>query len=152
MVDVVPNVWTPWSPDSQAITISTDSEEGSGEVMMVYFMDDNQYTGGVQIRFNSPIQYRIPWCRSSSFTTFPVSPPTQTDKTWRIVYYPAELRVVYYCNEVEVVEVVLSYVCTSSNWRDYWERKPTQMYFSSSASDTYCLGPLVGMYLSWSIT
>ena len=153
MVDVIRDVYIPWDPDSKDITIRTDSETGSEENVGVQFYDDNnQDAGSVFFRFASPMKYQIGWCRSP--IPFPVSPPTQTDKTWRIAYNPAELRVVIHCNEVEVLYVVLSdSVCNyNGGWRTCWEqRKPTQISFppaSNTASDEYCLGrePAVGMH------
>ena len=153
MKDVVRDVMIPFNSDSVDLTIRTDSVMGSEEYVRVLFDDDdNQPAGGVIIRFYSPIQYYMDWC-TNHYSTFPVSPQTQTEKTWRIVYYPAELRVAIYCNEVGVVNVVLSdSVCTSysTTWRAYWEqRKPTQIKFYTydRASDEYCLAGGVGMFI-----
>ena len=156
MKDVVRGVYIPLHSDSMDLTIRTDSVAGSGERSDVYlYGDDNEIAGIVRIYFSSPIQYNIGRC-SGTWTYFPVTLPTQTDKTWRIVYNPAELRVVYYCNEVEVENVVLSdSVCKSKSdeWRTYWEQiNFTQVKFLShdTASDKYCLGEVepvvVGMY------
>ena len=109
--------------------------------MVVWFSDDsNQEAGGVYIMFASPIQYSTSQC--SFYTPFP-SLPTETEKTWVISYNPAELRVIIFCNGVEVLNVVLSdSVCDNSNWRVCWEKRtPTKIKFHSDdiASDQYCL-------------
>ena len=143
MVDVVKRVKIPWDPDSQDISILTDSVAGNDEEVKVNFYDDGgQTVGAVFIHFLEPIKYQIVWC-TSFYIPFPDSLPTETEKTWVISYNPAELRVIIFCNGVEVLSVVLSdSVCHgNSNWRNYWQRTPTKIKFSSSdtASDQYCL-------------
>ena len=135
----------PWDPDSQGIDVRTDSEVGSNERVNVWLYADNGIAGEMRIDFTSPMKYFLGWCMSD-WTPLPVSPPTQTDKIWRITYNRAELRVVILCNDVEVLNVVLSDVCDWSDWRNYWEQKKiTNIYFGSGdtfASDEYCLSIL----------
>ena len=131
-----------WNPDTQGITVTTDSAVGSGENVKVYFYDNaGNYAGSVYIYFTTTIQYRLYWC-ISTWTNFPVSLPAAPDKTWTIEYNTAEQRLALYCNGVQVLNVLLSdSVCTGySAWRTFWERKPTQIYFHSidTASDSYC--------------
>ena len=141
MVDVVRNVDIPWDPDSEDITISTDySVIGSGErVRLTFFNGNNQVAGGVMIIFYSPMMYKMPRC--SSPTPFPVSPPAETVKTWKISYEQAALRLTIHCNEVEVLNVALTDGCTRDGWRDFWvQKKPTKIKFNSgrdTASDQY---------------
>jgi len=155
MKEVVRGVYIPLHSDSVDLTIRTDSVIGSEEEVYAYFIDDdNQIAGSVLIQLSSPIRYLLGWC--TGWISFPVTPPTQTEKTWRIAYNPAELRVVIHCNEVEVVNVVLpDGVCTvNRGWRTYWEqRKPTQITFidKDNASDEYCLAGGVGMFILISI-
>ena len=140
-----------WNPDTQgitAITVSTNSTAGSNEMVGVWFYDNaGNYAGKVFIHFDTPIQYYIGWCTYRN--NFPVSLPAAPDKTWTIEYNTAEQRVVYYCNEVQVLNFLLSdSECTQSHWRTYWERKPTQIQFDSSdtASDSYCITGNTGKY------
>ena len=144
--DLVPvnrEVSIPWNPDSENIAVTTDSVAGSREDVVVTFYDkDGNQAGGVWIGFYTQIRYNIGSC--TIWTPFPVKLPTETQKTWTITYNYTEQRVVYYCNEVQVVNVVLSdSTCTGDNWRKYiWERKPTQIKFHSretAASDSYCI-------------
>ena len=142
MVDVVLNLKVPLDANSKEMTIRTDSVAGSGEAIRMWFYDDNKgKVGIVWIHFMSTIKYKIESCTNN--TPFPVSPPTDTDKTWRIGYNLAEKRVLIHCNEVEVLNLVLSdSVCTQNgNWRTWWGRNPTQIKipFSDNASDQYCL-------------
>ena len=139
--DVVNGENVQWNPDTQGITVSTDSTVGSGEKVGVLFSDNaGNYAGNVFIYFNTPIQYSLGWC-STTHTYFPVSLPAAPDKTWTIEYNTAELRLALHCNGVQVLNVLLSdSECTDSRWRTYWERKPKQIQFSSidTASDSYC--------------
>ena len=139
MVDVEREVKIPWDPDSGDITITTNKEKCSYKKLYVVFYDDNdEWAGGVEIRFYSPIVYYVGNCHLSSSTHFPDSLPAETDKTWKISYDQAALSLTIYCNEVEVLDVILSDVCTRDGWRSSWEqRKPTKMKFSPSddASD-----------------
>lgn len=138
--DVVREVSIPWNPDTQSITITTDSVAGSADVMRVGFYDKYNAAGSLWIAFATQIQYKIGWC--TDFNPFPVTVPTETQKTWTIAYNYAERRVVLKCNEMQVLDVVVSdSVCTKGYWSDTWVRKPTQIKFTSSdhASDSYSL-------------
>ena len=128
MVNVVRSVKIPWDPLSEDITILTNSEIGSEEKVYVQFTDsNNQAVGTLVISFLSSIQYNVGYCTTSS-TPFPVSPPAETEKTWKISYDQAALRLTIHCNEVEVLNEVLSDVCNQDGWRDTWMgRKPTKI-------------------------
>ena len=149
--DVVRDEKIQWNPDTQGITVSTDSTVGSGEWVVVRFYDNaGKYAGSVYIYFSTTIQYALGWC-TSNYINFPVSLPAAPDKTWTITYNTAEQRVVYYCNGVQVLNLLLSdSVCTgNSDWRTNWERKPTQIQFLSkkdTASDSYCFSSNTGKY------
>ena len=148
LVPVVRDVKIPWNPDSETITVTTDSVASSEKLVGVRFDDkDGDYAGSVFIGFNTQIQYTIGGC-TYSYKPFPVTLPTATQKTWTITYNYAERRVVIHCNGVQVVNVVVSdSACTGdSNWKDYWERKPTQIKFWGSASDSYCISSHPGNY------
>ena len=131
-----------WNPDTQNITVTTDSEVGSGDQVYVQFYDnDGNRAGGVYIAFFEQITYELGWC--TDFKAFRVSVPSETYKTWTITYNIAKRTVVLYCNDIKVLNVVVSdSECNKINWPTYWEeRKPEQIQFSSSsdtASDFYC--------------
>ena len=68
---------------------------------------------------------------------------------WTITHNTKELSEVIHCNEVEVLNVLISdIVCTRSGWRTYWERKPTQIQLPSydTASGSYCFSSYPGKY------
>ena len=129
LVTVEKSVYIPWNPDNQTITISTNSEAGSKEMVHVVFYKDGRYAGNVYIGFKTEIVYHLGSC-SSNFTSFSEGLPTETEKTWTITYNYTEQRLVFHCNGVQVADVLLSSVCASS-WEYYWGRKPTQMKFHS---------------------
>ena len=102
LVPVKREVSIPWKPDSENITVTTDSVAGSREDVVVTFYDkDGNQAGGVWIGFYTQLRYNIGSC--TIWTPFPVKLPTATQKTWTITYNYTEQRVVYYCNEVQVV-------------------------------------------------
>ena len=134
-----------WNPDTHNITVTTDSTVGSNERVYVFFYDnDDNYAGGVVIYFTTTIQYGLDWC--TSYNIFPVTVPAATQKTWTITYNTAELSVVIDCNGVKVLNVLISDLCTNSDWKTDWEKEPTQIQFYSgdTASDNYCLSGNAG--------
>ena len=139
--DVVYNEMIQWNPDTQGITVTTNSAVGSGEKVVVWFYDNaGNGAGRVWIYFSTPILYELGWC--TYYNNFPVSLPVATQKTWTITYNTAELSVAIHCNGVQALTVLLSdSECADSDWRTYWERKPTQILFPSyydTASKSYC--------------
>ena len=140
---MVRGVLIPWSPDSESIIFSTDSVAGSDERVRVWFHGKcGNIAGGVYIGFNTQIEFTLGGC-SYSIPPFPDSLPTEKRKIWTFTYNYTEVRIVIYCNRLQVLNVVLSdSVCARfSNWRDLWERKPTQIQFHSTdtASDNYSI-------------
>ena len=122
-------MFIPWYTPTQGITVSTDSEVGSEEWVFVWFYDkDGNTAGSVDISFYTPIKYSLAYC--SSFVSFSTL-PTEKQKTWIIRYDYTKGRVVIHCNEVEVVNVLLSDgECEDTTWRNYWEKPTTQIKFS----------------------
>ena len=97
--------------------------------------------GMVALKFNSPEQYHLRYCRRHS--NFPTDLPSETDKVWTISLFrtSSEIRVVINCNNKEVLNVVLSdTVCTNfDRWNTYWSRDVEQIAFEDyvKASDYY---------------
>ena len=149
-VPVVRDVFIPWNPDSDTITVPTDSVAGSGEKVVVRLHDKSgNIAGSLWISFDTQIEYRIGWC--THYTLFPVTLPTATQKTWTFTYNYTEKRVVYVCNGVQVLNFVIS-DSACNNWSTlgefYWSRKPTQIkfHYSDAASDSYCISSNTGNY------
>ena len=134
--------WTVVNPEIDLETIpleiKTDSTIGSGDKVFVRF-----YTSGgetleyVEIRFFSTPQHYISNCRS--YTNFPVSLPTEVEKVWRITLNRnSGIRFLIHCNNVEVLNFVMSYTCNS-----YWSRTVGKVSFNpyyDTASDYYRAG------------
>ena len=110
--------------------------------MSLWFYDTSRMkSAGVRIRFTSTPQYGLSYC-SSSYTEFPVTVPSTTDKVWRITLTRSSgVRVIIHCNNVEVANVLLSdTLCGESRWSKMWSRGMAYIEFSSSsdtASDYY---------------
>ena len=140
-----------WNPDTQGITVTTNSTVGSNDEVCVYFYDNAvNYAGSVRIYFKTQIQYGLGWC-TSTWNNFPVSLPAAPDKTWTIEYNTAEQRIALHCNGVQALNVLLSdSECTGdSDWRTVWERKPTRLEFYNyvdTASDSYYITGNTGKY------
>ena len=145
-------MFIPWYTPTQGITVSTDSEVGSNDEVFVQFYDkDGNRAGAVNIYFRTPIKYKLRDC--TPYITFSTL-PTEKQKTWIIRYDYTKQRVVINCNEVEVLNVLLSGECEDTTWRKYWKKPTTQIKFSyitSDASDSYCISGNPGKQFTWGI-
>ena len=126
--------------ESFPLEIKTDSALGSEDTLGVYFLSaGGESAGGVFLCFTSHPQYCLGWC--TSWTNLPVNPPSATDKVWRITLTrTAGVRIVIHCNDVEVLNTLLSQAtCSRSEWSTYWNRDVTKIMFASwdTASDYY---------------
>ena len=103
-----------WNPDTQGITVSTDSTVGSNEWVSVYFYDKNgNYAGGVWIYFSTEIQNNLRWYKNYTPFSVTLSVPVEGQRIWTFTYYYTDLSVVIHCNQVEVLNVLLfDSVCT----------------------------------------
>ena len=139
-------VYIEWVLESTPLEIRTNSVLGSDDRVWVYFSSaGGESAGGVSLHFTSTPQYWLSWCIYR--TNLPVTPPSATDKVWRITLTKtAGVRLVIHCNEVEVVNTLLSdATCSDSKWSTVWSRDVTKINFrfpSDTASDYY--GPQPG--------
>ena len=108
--------------------------------MYVYFYTSGSrryYVGEVQIRFYSTPQYYIWPC--TDWINFPVSLPTDVEKVWRITLNRnSGIRLLIHCNNVEVLNFLMSDTCNS-----YWSRTVGKFRFHpnyDTASDYYKAG------------
>ena len=85
-------------------------------------------------------------CSIVSWTNFPTSLPTETDKVWTITLSKtSDIRLIIHCNNKEVLNVVLSdTICGESDWIDWWSKDMEKIYFDflDTASDYYRQGKL----------
>ena len=135
------NVKIEWDLESTPLEIRTNSVLGSNDVVdVVLYSAEGEYAGTVALYFTSTLQYLLGWC-STSWTNLPVTPPSATDKVWRITLTrTAGVRLVIHCNDVEVLNTLLSEATCRSGWSTYWNyRDVTKIKFDSSdtASDYY---------------
>ena len=129
-----------WNLESTPLEIRTNSVLGSDDRVDVYFYSaEGESAGGVLLRFTSTLQYYLAWC--TYWTNLPVTPPSATDKVWRITLTrTAGIRLVIHCNDVEVLNTLLSEAtCSRSGWSTYWNRDVTKIKFCfpDTASDYY---------------
>ena len=130
--------------ENNPLWIKTDSELGSEEEVDVeFYSSEVQAAGGIRIRFKDTLEYYLGWC-SNSYKVFPITPPTTRDKVWKITLdKTAGIRKIIHCNEVEVLNVLLSDdECDDSSWSSYWSGTVNEILFNKrldSASDYYQL-------------
>ena len=135
--------------ENSTLEIKTDSSLGSDEIVYVYFFNSERYRAGIiKLHFTSTPQYELRYC--TSWTNFPAELPTDTNKVWRITLTKTSgIRLVIHCNEVEVLNVLMSYsTCSSSLWNYFWSRDVKKIVFDigDTASDYHRLyeGKIVG--------
>ena len=119
-----------WNPDTQSVSITTNSLPGNPEMMWVDFFDKlNVKVSDIRITFSETIDYYIDGC--TTWTTLS-TPHTGALQTWTIIYNTAQQNVSVYSNGKEEVNMHCQWI------------KPTQIQFSGidSASDTYCYSTL----------
>ncbi|KAL5250758.1 hypothetical protein ACHWQZ_G016485 [Mnemiopsis leidyi] len=136
--------WTVVFPDIDLETIpleiKTDSTIGSGDLVYARFhTSERDDVGDVSISFSSTPRYCISYCRS--WTNFPVSPPSDVEKVWRITLNRnSGIRLLIHCNNVEVLNILMSdKTCSDYSWSTYWSKNVGKVWFYSSdtASDYY---------------
>ena len=130
-----------WDLESIPLEIRTNSVLGNNDMVDVLFYSaEGELAGRVVLRFTSSLQYLLDMC-STSWTNLPVTPPSATDKDWRITLTrTAGVRLVIHCNDVELLNTLLSQAtCSDGGWSTYWNRDVTKIMFrlSDTASDYY---------------
>ena len=128
--------------ESTPLQIKTDSITGSGEwIAVTAHTEDESYIGGVWVQFSSPVQYFIDYC-TSPWTSLPVQPPDEEDKTWTIRKTATTLSIE--CNGVEVLNYQFS-DSSNGNCVSKWGGDVVdKILFNSSydtASDSYRAKP-----------
>ncbi|XP_063693709.1 uncharacterized protein LOC134825463 [Bolinopsis microptera] len=142
---VIREVEIEWDLQSTPLEIKTNSVLGSGDKVVVdFYSAGGAYAGRVGLWFTSTPGYLINWC-GMSYTNLPVNLPSPTDKVWRITLTrTAGVRVVIHCNEVEVLNILLSQAtCSNSDWSTIWIWDVAKIMFhpADTASDYYATQP-----------
>ena len=120
---------------------------GTGNKLRVGFRNNQaveDFAGYVVIVFLSPPKYQLGGC--NEFQTLPATLPTETNTVWRITLSRTSggRRVVIQCNDVELVNVVISgTTCNETNWSTIWKKDVTGIFFNvlDTASDQYRFVP-----------
>ena len=95
----------PFDLESTPLQIKTNSTVGSGDRIAVgTYTADGSIIGRVGMLFTSPVKYGIGYC--TSWTTLPVQPPEEVEKTWTIQKTATILSME--CNGVEVLNYQFS--------------------------------------------
>ena len=128
--------------ENTPLEIKTDSVAGSSEKVEInFFNQQDDYAGGVKISFTSPPTYFLIDCSFYADNTFHNTPTTDVNKLWRITLKKtvASRYIVIHCNNVEVLNLVLSHTVCFSSWSTIWSRDKTKIEFTTydSASDYY---------------
>ena len=126
--------------ENTPLKIKTDSSLDSDEkVSLSFYTSGGDSAGGVFLHFTSPPQYELDFCAPR--TNFSTALPTDTNKVWRITRTRTSgIRLVIHCNEVEVLNVLLSdSSCRNFEWSYIWSRKVEKFKFNGNdlASDYY---------------
>ena len=124
--------------ETTPLYVKTDSEVGSNnEVRLRCYDTQGHNAAGVTIAFYSPPKYALWYCLQ--WFTFPDTLPSDAEKVWKITLNKTSgIRFVIHCNDIEVVNVLVSdYTCNS------WNRDVDTIEFESSdtASDFYSSRP-----------
>ena len=104
---------------------------------MSFSTSERDYAGEVILLFTSPPQYvLLSYSCVTSATNFPTALPTDTNKVWRITLTKTSgNRLVIHCNEVIVLNVLLSdSTCSNSKsaqWGDSCSKDIENILFKS---------------------
>ena len=112
----------------------TESKVGSDKKLYLVFFGGGT-AGGLYIYFKSPLEYRLHQCTEDK--EFPDNLPAETDKIWRITLSrtSGNKRVVVHCNEIEVVNVVISDTnCSNSAWDSTWNKDVAKFKFDDGGA------------------
>ena len=94
-----------------------------------------------------PHTYKL-WKCHLSRKCFPVDLPRAAEKVWRIKRVSTERRLVIHCNDVEVLNIVVSNTTCDDTGMSVarWGKKVTKISFpdTDTASDFYRLSPIIG--------
>ena len=91
--------------------------------------------GSIRVKFSSTPKYTINNCmREESEENFQTSLPSESEKVWRFTLFKApEYRLLVHCNEVEVLNFVMSNEsCVRDWWSRTWGRDVAKMKFHYS--------------------
>ncbi|XP_063692489.1 uncharacterized protein LOC134824512 [Bolinopsis microptera] len=122
------------------------------DVVSVWFYDESETTAGrIFLRdltsssgSLSPPEYEIYDCMPTQNFPDHFVLPINSDNVWTITKKSPGPRITVQCNEVTVVDVTLSEMCTTSYWKPAWSKNVAKIEFRSNdkASKYYRPKPL----------
>lgn len=118
---------------------------GNDVQVIVWFYNGHEkieQVGAVYIYLSSPPQYLLRHCMSFlARANFPTALPSETEKIWKITLTRTSgIRLVIRCNDVDVLNVILSdSTCSDDNWSTRWSKEVEKIQFNSydTASDFF---------------
>ena len=112
----------PFDLDNFPLEISTDSLDGSNDVLKVHFFDKNKIlAGNLFILFTAPsFRFKIEYCFNEA-KALPTSPPAVVDKTWKITKITNPQGIIVDCNGKRIVHFLMSQ-CSFKGWQSRWGR------------------------------
>ena len=141
--------------ETSILEMRTDASLGSDKKVKVeFFRYYSSSAGGVTLHLTSTPQYELKYCINSR-TDFPTDLPAEKEKVWRLsLIRTSGIRLVIHCNEVEVLNILMSdSTCSYSYWNYYWNKDVEKIRFDSwdTASNYYRLRGKGMIYLQWCI-
>lgn len=140
--------------ETSPLEIKTYSKLKSKErVDLIFYSAEENYNhvGGISFYFGPGLEYTIRRCQEHD-TAFPTNVPPETGKLWRIALLrtSAGRRIVVHCNEVRVLDFVLSdSTCSEGYWSKTWGRNVAKIRFTETdtASEFYRSQPGMQMII-----
>ena len=133
MHDGVEEVELEWDLESIPFEFKTDSRWG--DMLKVSFSSaTGENAGEVTLHFDSiETQYSLGECNTK--TNLPAIPPYSSKKNvWGITLTrTAGVKLVIHCNEVEVLNKLLSSTCSLAGWDTVWNRDVTKIRLRSTS-------------------
>ena len=134
---IVPVKDTKYPLNSNTFYITTESVTGSSDVVDFNLDTDSGYITSIYWRYSDwgyVIKYCTPWDYSLKF---PVTPPTDVNKTWEITFTTEDVKIK--CNSFQVLHFIFNNthrdVCTSyakgkiaTRIRFWWSDTATKMF------------------------
>ena len=110
----------PFDWDNFPLEISTDSVDGSDDVLKVHFFDKKKILAGwLFIIFTAPsFRFKIEDCFNEAMA-LPTNPPTHVNKTWKITKMTNPHGIAVDCNGKRIVHFLMS-DCSFRGWKSRW--------------------------------
>ena len=124
--------------DDTPLEIKSSTSVGGRRIDVHFFTDGNDYAGAISIITQSTPTYYIYFC-SSHYSASPASQPSANFEIWRITLTKTSgVRLVVQCNEVEVINILMSSsTCSGSYSGDTWTKDVNRISFSNVDTASY---------------